>query len=304
MSGSIHTPGPSLSLDIRPDQIALVTIDQPSSRANILSTQLWAELAGMLSRLEARTNVSALMLRSGKPGMFIAGADLNELADASADNPGPTQAFIEQGLAVLAAIEALPFPTVALVDGYCLGGGLEVALACDFRIAGTHPNAKFGMPELTLGLIPGWGGTQRLPRLIGVDHTIQMILGNTQVDAQTAKKAGLIQNVVPSEDLADAGVGLIEEALRSGRWRGERERKQRPLAMVDQALAAARRQLSEQMGSAPSRRAALELLDVMKQGCRLPLNDGIKLETAAFVRLAGTPEARQLVADFFAKRKK
>jgi hypothetical protein len=74
--------------------------------------------------------------------------------------------------------------------------------------------------------------------------------------------------------------------------------------MVDQALAAARRQLSEQMGSAPSRRAALELLDVMKQGCRLPLNDGIKLETAAFVRLAGTPEARQLVADFFAKRKK
>jgi enoyl-CoA hydratase len=304
MSDPLHTPSPSLSLDIRPDQIAVVTIDQPNSRANVLSSQLWAELAAMVSGLQARTDLSGLMVRSGKPGMFIAGADLNELANASPDNPGPTRAFIEQGLAVLAALEALPFPTVALVDGYCLGGGLEVALACDFRIAGTHANAKFGMPELTLGLIPGWGGTQRLPRLIGIDHTIQMILENLQFDAQTAKKAGLIKNIVPSEELADAGARLVEEARRNGTWRRERDRKQRPLVIVDQDFTAARRQVTEQMANAPSRRAALVLLDVVEQGCRLPLNDGINLETTAFVRLATTPEARQLIADFFARRKK
>jgi enoyl-CoA hydratase len=304
MSAPAETPTPSLSLEIRPDQAAVVTIDQPNSRANVLSSPLWAELAAMLSRLHARADLKGLILRSGKPGMFIAGADLNELANASPDNPGPTRAFIEQGLAVLATLEALPFPTVALVDGYCLGGGLEVALACDFRIAGTHPNAKFGMPELTLGLIPGWGGTQRLPRLIGIGRTIEMIQGNLQYDAETAKKAGLVESIVPPEELVDAGARLLEEARRSGTWRLERDRKQRPLVIVGEEFAAARRQVTEQMGNASTKRAALELLDVMERGCRLPLNDGISLETEAFVRLATTPEARQLVADFFAKRRK
>jgi len=304
MSGSLHVSSPSLSLDIRSDNVAVITIDQPKGRANVLSSQLWTELASMVSPLQAQGDLHGLMLRSGKPGMFIAGADLNELASSYSDNPVPTQAFMEQGLAVLAAIEALPFPTVALVDGYCLGGGLEVALACDFRLAGTHANAKFGMPELTLGLIPGWGGSQRLPRLIGISRTIEMILGNLQYNAETAKMAGLVESVTPSEDLVDAGTRLIEEAYRSGTWRPVRERKQRPLAIVDEEFAAARRQVMERMANAPTQRAALELLDVMEQGCGLPLNDGIKLETATFVRLAGTPEARQLIGDFFVKRRK
>jgi len=304
MSGSFHASSPSLSLDIRSDNVAVITIDQPKGRANVLSSQLWTELASTLSPLQARPDLHGLMLRSGKPGMFVAGADLNELATASPDNPNPTQAFIAQGVAVLAAIEALPFPTVALVDGYCLGGGLEVALACDFRIAGTHPNAKFGMPELTLGLIPGWGGSQRLPRLIGISRTIEMILGNLQYNAETAKLVGLVESMAPSEELVDAGTRVIEEAHRGATWRSVRERKQRPLAIMEEDFAAARRQVMERMGNAPTQRAALELLDVMKQGCRLSLNDGIRLETAAFVHLAGTPEARQLIGDFFTKRRK
>src|SRR5262249_791127 len=134
--------------------------------------------------------------------------------------------------------------------------------------------------------------------------TIEMILGNLQYNAETAKMAGLVESMAPSEELMHAGTRLIEEAYRSGTWRLVREQKQQPLPIVEEDFAAAGRQVIDQMAKAPSHRAALELLDVMEQGCRLPLNVGIKLETAAFVHLAGTPEARQLIGDFFARRKK
>jgi enoyl-CoA hydratase/carnithine racemase len=131
-----------------------------------------------------------------------------------------------------------------------------------------------------------------------------MILGNLRYNAETAKLVGLVESMAPSEGLVDAGTRLIEDVYRSGTWRPVRERKQRPPAIVEEDFAAARRQVMERTANAPSHRAALELLDVIEQGCRLPLNDGIRLETAAFVALAGTPEARQLIGDFFAKRKK
>jgi enoyl-CoA hydratase/carnithine racemase len=295
----------AVKLEWRQDLVAVATIDQPGSRANVLSTPLWIELADLVTTLNGRTDLRGLLLRSGKPGMFIAGADLNELANASPDNPEPTRTLIERGLDVLAGFEALPFPTMALIDGFALGGGLEVALACDYRLAGSHPKAIVGLPEITLGLIPGWGGTQRLPRIIGVQNAMQMILSNVQHDAHSAKSVGLVRHITGSDDLVEAAVNLL--LTDAGGWRREREVKQRPVA-AERALGAEvfsgmRQYLNTEMATSLSRRASLEALDVIERGARLPFAEAIKLETEAFLRLAGTPESRELIAGFFARKK-
>src|SRR5215210_861225 len=164
------------------DGLARLTFDQPDSRANVLSTALWTEFGQALDSLVHRPGLTGLVLASAKPGIFIAGADLKELADADPADPEPTRAFIELGLRVLETLEALPFPTAALIDGAALGGGLEVALACDFRLCGTGPRVQLGLPEIKLGLIPGWGGTQRLPRLVGVEEAINRLLSGESYD--------------------------------------------------------------------------------------------------------------------------
>ena len=141
------------------DGVGRLVFDQQDSRANVLSTALWTEFGWALDELAHRPDVAALILESAKPGIFIAGADLKELGGADS---GRVRALIELGHRVLATLEELPFPTVAAIDGAALGGGLEVALACDFRVCGTNPKVQLGLPEIKLGLIPGWGGTQRL----------------------------------------------------------------------------------------------------------------------------------------------
>ena len=122
--------------------------------------------------------------------------------------PGPTRTFIELGLRVLDTLEALPFPTVALIDGAALGGGLEVALACDFRLCGTSPKVQLGLPEIKLGLVPGWGGTQRLPRLVGVEEAINRLLSGESYDATDPPPEDLVDETVPSDELDAAGRSL------------------------------------------------------------------------------------------------
>src|SRR4051812_34347268 len=159
-------PDPAVRLDVRPDTVAVLTLDQPGSKANVLTTQMWTELEAAVDALATRTDVRGLVIASAKPGIFIAGADLKLLANAAGPNDPAVRSFIEHGLRVLEKLEALPFPTCAAIDGAALGGGLEVALACDYRVVGTSDKVKLGLPEVTLGLIPGWGGTQRLPRWV------------------------------------------------------------------------------------------------------------------------------------------
>ncbi len=165
------TPG-SIRLDTRPDGVAVLTLDQPGSRANVLSKQLWAELEAALVPLADRPDLKGLVLASAKPGIFIAGADLKFLASVPAPNDPAVRDLIEHGLRVLDVLESLPVPTCAAIDGAALGGGLEVALACDYRIAGTNSRVELGLPEVKLGLIPGWGGTQRLPRVVGLEAAV------------------------------------------------------------------------------------------------------------------------------------
>jgi enoyl-CoA hydratase/carnithine racemase len=148
----------AVQLVVRPDSVAVVTLDQPGRKANVLSAGLWDDFEAVIDSLAARTDLKGMVLASAKPDIFIAGADLNLLGSAPGPGDPAVRGFIEQGLRVLQKLESLPFPTCAAIDGAALGGGLEVALACDYRLCGTNPQAKLGLPEVKLGLIPGWGG--------------------------------------------------------------------------------------------------------------------------------------------------
>jgi len=281
------------------DGVARLVFDQPDSRANVLSTRLWNELGHTLASLAHRGDVRGLVLESTKPGIFIAGADLKELADG---DTASTRTLIELGLRVLDTLEALPFPTVAAIDGAALGGGLEVALACDFRVCGTNPRVQLGFPEIKLGLLPGWGGSQRLTRLVGVEEALERLLSGESYDASDPAPDDLVDETVASGELLSAA----NRWLQTGDWQEVRSLK-RAAVLTDllpsaEFLADTPHTLEEI--DASMQPAAGEILKAVLQGALGDLASGIRLETEAFIRLAGSDSAKQLIADFFAKRKR
>jgi 3-hydroxyacyl-CoA dehydrogenase/enoyl-CoA hydratase/3-hydroxybutyryl-CoA epimerase/3-hydroxyacyl-CoA dehydrogenase/enoyl-CoA hydratase/3-hydroxybutyryl-CoA epimerase/enoyl-CoA isomerase len=295
-----HPAQPGLRLEILADNLALLTLDQPGSRANTLGQGVLAEFEAAVAQLAARPELRGLVLRSGKPGMFIAGADLKELGGARPD-PDTSRRQVRRGLDLIAAVEALPFPTVAAIDGACLGGGLELALGFDYRLAGTHPRTELGLPEVKVGLIPGWGGTQRLARLIGPALAAELICAGETVKPDRARQLGLVFDAVPSERLLDEAVRLLEWAHADGGWRQARQRKQEPVGLSEEqfgfTFAVARAQvLARTSGQYP---APLAALDALARGCNLPLEEGLRAETEAFLPLVGSPVSRNLIAVFF-----
>jgi enoyl-CoA hydratase/carnithine racemase len=284
----------AITVTTRPDAVAVLTFDQPGSKANVLTRELWTEFGAALASLTSRTDLKGLVLASAKPGVFIAGADLKLLANAPAPNDPEVRAFIEQGLRVLEQLEALPFPTCAAIDGAALGGGLEVALACDYRVCGTNPKVQLGLPEVTLGLIPGWGGTQRLPRIIdmgGLPVASKLVTTAQTFAGQEAVNREVADVVVDSAALPEQAVYRVLRVDRAER----RDWKRRPISKSNLQQFTPSDDLSE---------AANEAVRVMVEGAALPLYDAIKLETEAFMRLAGSDESKRLIAAFFASRKK
>jgi 3-hydroxyacyl-CoA dehydrogenase/enoyl-CoA hydratase/3-hydroxybutyryl-CoA epimerase/3-hydroxyacyl-CoA dehydrogenase/enoyl-CoA hydratase/3-hydroxybutyryl-CoA epimerase/enoyl-CoA isomerase len=299
MSQAQEASGPALKLDIK-DNIAVVTFDQPGSRANTLGQAVLAEWEAILKQLEGRKDLQGLILQSGKPGMFIAGADLRELGKASND-PATVRSMLKRGLTIIDRIEALPFPTVAAVDGSCMGGGLEVALGFDFRIAGGHPKAEFAFPEVKIGLIPGWGGTQRLSRVIGPALAADIICSGEPVPAKKAFEMGIIHDVVPSDKLIEEAKRLLQWGKESGAWQDARKKKKQPVGVTQEQLGftiavAKGAVMAKTKGQLP---APLAALDAIAKGCMLPLEDGLKAEIEAMVPLVGSPISRNLIAIFF-----
>src|SRR5260370_20023564 len=223
----------AVRLETRDDNIAVLTLDQPGGRANTLGQAVLGELEAAARELAGRTGLKGLVLRSGKPGMFIAGADLKELGGARHD-PDHTRKMVKRGLDLIAAFENLPFPTVAAIDGACMGGGLELALGFDYRLAGSHPKTELGLPEVKIGLFPGWGGTQRLTRLTGPSPPAEMICSGEPAKAEHAKQLGPVFDVVPSERLKDEALRLLDWARESGAWRDARKRKQQPVGLTEE----------------------------------------------------------------------
>ena len=178
----------------RRGSVAIITINRPEKR-NALNIQTRAEGAAVLDELRADDSVRVVVFTGAGDKAFIAGADIAEFADRTAITQ--REVMLERGL--FNAVDTFPKPVIAMVNGYCLGGGCELALACDIRIASDQ--ASFGQPEINLGIIPGGGGTQRLTRLVGEGKAMELILTGAIIDAQTAFALGLVNHVVPADQL-------------------------------------------------------------------------------------------------------
>jgi 3-hydroxyacyl-CoA dehydrogenase/enoyl-CoA hydratase/3-hydroxybutyryl-CoA epimerase/enoyl-CoA isomerase len=294
------TNSAALCLEVLPGDIAQLTFDLPGSKANTLGQAVLGEFEAVLADIEARNGLRGLILRSGKPGMFLAGADLKELGSARMDPP-QTRRLVQRGLDIIGRFEKLPFPTVAVIDGACMGGGLELALGFDYRLAGTHAKVEIGCPEVKIGLIPGWGGTQRFPRVIGPGLACELICAGDNVDARRARELGLVFDVVPSEKLVEEALRLLTWSYQTKDWEKARAVKRLPVGLTEEqhsftfgvARAAV---LAKTKGQLPAPMAALE---VIAKGCNLPLEEALKVETEAFAPLVGSTISRNLIAIFF-----
>jgi len=250
----------SLRID-RDGQVAVLTIDRPAV-LNALDRSTLALLGQAFSELQQDEAVRAIVVSGAGGKAFVAGADIRELAVLS---PSGAHRQARDGQAVFDRIETLGKPVVAAINGYALGGGCELALACTFRIAAE--SARLGQPEVNLGLIPGYGGTQRLARCVGTGRALEMLLTGDPITAAEAHRIGLVHRVVPDAQ-------LMEEAL-----------------AVAGVLAA----------KAPV--AVKYILDAVRRGVELPLQPGLALEAALFGLVAGTDDMKEGTAAFLEKRK-
>jgi enoyl-CoA hydratase len=239
--------------------IATITFNRPDA-LNALSQSVLDELDAAVDRIGSDPAVHGAIV-TGAGRAFVAGADIAEIAKL--DSSSGTD-FARRGQGVFSRIEQLPKPVVAAVNGFALGGGCEVAMACHVRVASTR--AKFGQPEVKLGIIPGFGGTQRLPRLVGRGMAARLILSGRHVSAEEALRIGLVDEVAEPETLLERSKALLREMLENG----------------PAALAAA--------------------LAAMRVGADLPLDDALELEAELFAELCGTGEMKEGTSAFLEKR--
>jgi len=196
----------TISLDKVEPGVFLLTIERPK-QLNALSPQVLGELARAVVHLNRDGDARALLVTGAGERAFVAGADIGAMGAMSAIEG---REFALEGHAALRALELAPFPVIALVNGYALGGGCELALACDWIVA--SDNAVFGQPEVNLGVVPGFGGTQRLARLVGKAMALELICTGRQIDAHEALRIGLVNHVVPAAQLRDKGFELARMA--------------------------------------------------------------------------------------------
>src|SRR5215471_20857818 len=183
------------------DQICVLTFDRPDSGANVFDAATLHELNEHIDGAEKDASLRGLIVASAKKSIFVAGADLKTLLQAA--KTGEMRGFIERGQQVFNRLAGLKIPTVAAIHGASAGGGFEVALACDYRLASEDSATRIGLPETTLGLLPAWGGCTRLPRLIGAEKAAEVILKGKLYSAQDALKLGLVDEISPRDQLID-----------------------------------------------------------------------------------------------------
>jgi 3-hydroxyacyl-CoA dehydrogenase/enoyl-CoA hydratase/3-hydroxybutyryl-CoA epimerase len=273
------------------DGSCVLTFDRAGSSANIFDRETLEELESHLATLEKETGIRGLILISAKPKIFIAGADLNAFArDTSEHALGD---MVDRGHRIFTRLSRLKIPSVAAVHGMCLGGGLEVALACDWRVATLDKATKLGLPETQLGILPAWGGSTRLPRLIGLPAALGLILTGKQLAGAQALKAGVVDEVTHAEYLLDAARRLVSRGKRpasQARWSNT-------FPFTRFIAAKARRQVrAKTRGHYP---APLKAIEVCARAASGSLEEGLALEKKGFLELVQTPECRNLLSVFF-----
>lgn len=196
----------------RHDRVAVLTLNRPDA-LNALSLDMLDDLETILHGIERQSEVRAVVITGAGDRAFTAGADIRHMRDAS---PLQARAYARRGHDITGRIEAFPKPVIAAVNGYALGGGCELSLACDIRLASER--ARFGLPEVNLGILPGWGGTQRLARATSPGFAKELIFTGRQVDAAEAHEAGLANHVYPHEELMDRALELAAEIAAKPPW--------------------------------------------------------------------------------------
>jgi 3-hydroxyacyl-CoA dehydrogenase / enoyl-CoA hydratase / 3-hydroxybutyryl-CoA epimerase len=269
--------------------------DLAGEKVNKFSSSVLLELEQLLGELRVQS-FDRLFIVSDKPGIFIAGADVTEFSKVTSREQAVE--FIRYGQRLFAEVTALPYPTIAVIDGACMGGGTELALSCDWRVMTDARKAAIGLPETKLGIIPAWGGTTKLPRLVGLPAALDMILTGKTLDAKRAKRVGLVDEVVSSSIALEAAKKFAEGKAKR---RGDSERlhfylEGNPLARRIVFAKARKSTLEQTRGHYPAQMAAI---DVMETGFQRGVDAGLEAEAQTAASLILGDVAKNLVSLFF-----
>ncbi len=281
--------------------IALLTLDMPDRGANVLSRAVLEELSEHLDAIESNSDLAGLIFISGKPGQFIAGADLREFAASIDIGPEVTVQMCLSGQGLFQRFTKCPFVTVAAVDGICVGGGAELAAWCDRRVMTNNPKTQFGFPEVKLGLIPGWGGTARGPRMVGLSNAVEMVTGGESISSKEAFAMGWACDLVDAGDLLAAAIRVVRAEQETGEYEQDRETSSGPVDISIGELgflgATASAMIQKHTkGQYPAPVAALEL---MLGAAGVDSETACQMEAEQMADLFGSPINRSLLNIFF-----
>lgn len=283
-------------------EIAFAWIDQPAKKVNLLSGEMLDHLESVLNQVEAHPEIKVLVFASRKPDNFIAGADLSSMIKEGFDMEAAV-AYGHKGRQLFQRVAEMTVTTIACIHGTCLGGGTELALACDYRVASDDSRTRIGLPEVQLGILPAWGGVSRLPRMISLPDALDMMLTGKQLQAKKAQKLGLVHLTPAPEILLEVVRKLAKEAIA-----GEVKLKAKPQKLLDRALnnlavgqnlvfkQARKNVLDKSKGFYP---APLKILETVQNSLNLPLTEAFKLEAEAFENLLHRSETASLMNLFF-----
>ncbi|AMF97125.1 fatty acid oxidation complex subunit alpha FadJ [Vibrio harveyi] len=288
----------AFSLKIDEQNIAWLAIDVPNEKMNTLQAAFADEMKEIFAQLKDTSGVKGVIIHSLKPDNFVAGADVRMLEACT--TASEAEALAKQGQELFQQLSDLPYPVVAAIHGPCLGGGLELALACDYRVCTDSDKTRLGLPEVQLGLLPGSGGTQRLPRLIGLLPSLDLILTGKQLRAKKAKKLGVVDACVPETILLDVAKQLIEK----GKNKGNKKQSTKEKLMSGSGLGrkfvfeqAAKKTNEKTRGNYP---ATVAILEVIQHGLEKGFAQGQELEAKRFGELVMSSESKALRSIFFA----
>jgi 3-hydroxyacyl-CoA dehydrogenase/enoyl-CoA hydratase/3-hydroxybutyryl-CoA epimerase len=294
MKTSAQTVEPSrrtIQRSVRDDGICVLTFDRPGSSANIFDQRTLIELGEELDFVAASPQLKGLIITSAKRSIFIAGLDLTMVnQDASPDD---VRKLIELGQTVMNRLAALPIPTVAAVHGAAVGGGYELCLACDYRVASTDRATKLGLPETQLGLIPAWGGSTRLPRLVGLPKALGVILAGKTLAAKPALKCGMVDELAPAEYLVPVATRMI---ARGKPHRSNHRLFNNPIASTLIAARVRPQLLKKTRGHYP---AVTKALEVITRGVSRSIPESLACERDGILDLMQTETCRNLIRIFF-----
>jgi len=290
--------GDNISVTMLDDQHAELNFNASKGSVNLLNKATHIELGQALSALEQQKNVKGLLVTSGK-GVFLVGADITELGDPREASGEIIHSFSVRGNNNFNLLESLPFPTVVAVNGFALGGGFECCLACDYRVVSS--TARVGLPEVSLGLIPGWGGSVRLPRLIGFDNAVEWISTGAHQQPAKALKVGAIDAVVEPENLRDEALKILAACVNGDMdYQTRRMQKRSPLQLnateMTMAASTCRAMVFSKVGE--NYPAPLIAVDAMIESAGMELEEAIQVEYEGFYKASKTPQCRAMVGIF------